>query len=156
MIREFDRLSNSEQELMQKCPILICILIAGADHEIDNREIKGSIELAKRKYKKFNDSSLKTFYLDMSEDFEDKLKVVIQSYPSDPKKRNSIISEELGSINSIWPKLDRKFAMEFYKSIKDIAMHTAESSGGLLGMNKIGDEEAALVKLPMIKDPANL
>ena len=141
---------------MQKTPILVCILIAGADHEIDNREIKGSIELAKRKHKKFKDSSLENFYLDMSEDFEDKLKVVIQSYPNDAKKRNTIISEELSKINLIWPKLDRKFAIDFYKSIMDMAVNTAESSGGLLGMNTIGDEEAALVKLPMIKDPSKL
>jgi hypothetical protein len=156
MIREFEKLESKEVELMQKSPILVCILIAGADHEIDKKEIKGSIELSKKKHKKFKGSSLSNFYLDMSEDFEDKLKMVIQSYPNDAKRRNAIITEELSQINKIWPKLDRTFAQEFYKSIKDIALNTAESSGGLLGLNKIGDEEAELVKLPMIQDPAKL
>ena len=87
MIKEFEKLNNSEVELMQKTPILVCILIAGADHDIDKREIRGSIELAKKKHKKFKGSSLSNFYLDMSEDFEDKLKMVIQSYSSDAKKK---------------------------------------------------------------------
>lgn len=156
MIKEFEKLESCEIELMQKSPILVCILIAGADHEIDKNEIKGSIELAKKKHKKFKGSSLSNFYLDMAEDFEDKLKVVIQSYPSDAKKRNGIITEELSQINKIWPKLDNAFAQVFYQSIKDMALNTAKSSGGLLGLNTIGEEEAELVKLPMIQDPAKL
>lgn len=156
MIKEFKKLDISEVEFMQKSPILVCVLIAGADHEIDKKEIEGSIELAKKKHKKFKDSSLSHFYLDMSEDFEDKLKVVIQSYPSDARKRNAIITEELSNINKIWPKLDRSFAQEFYQSIKDIALNTAKSSGGLMGINTIGDEEARLIQLPMIQDPAKL
>ena len=70
------------------------------------------------------------------------------------KKRNASIAGELEQINKIWPKLEPTFAQEFYQSIKDIALNTAKSSGGLLGLNAIGDEEAELVKLPMIKDPA--
>lgn len=154
MIPEFDRLSQSEIELMQKAPILACILIAGADSNIDDKEIKGSIELARNKHKKFKGSALANFYLDMSQDFEDKLKMVIQSYPVDAKKRNAIITEELSKINVIWPKLDKTFAINLYKSMKDIARSTAESSGGLLGMKSIGDAEAQLVELPMIKDPS--
>ncbi|MBK8292958.1 MAG: hypothetical protein IPK96_20495 [Flammeovirgaceae bacterium] len=40
MIPEFEELSQAEIELMHKAPILVCILIAGADDHIDNREIK--------------------------------------------------------------------------------------------------------------------
>lgn len=156
MIPEFDKLNQSEIELMQKAPILACILIAGADDNIDDNEIKGSIELAKKKHKKFQGSTLANFYLDMSQDFEDKLKIVIQSYPYDAKKRNAIISEELSQLNLIWPKLQKEFAFEFYKSIRDIAINTAESSGGLLGLKAVGEEEAAVIQLPMITNPATL
>lgn len=34
-----------------------------------------------------------------------------------------------------------------------LAKEVAASSGGLLGMNKIGSEEARLVKLTMIQNP---
>ena len=52
MIPEFDKLSQSEIELMHKAPILVCILIAGADDNIDNKEIKGAIALTEKKQKR--------------------------------------------------------------------------------------------------------
>lgn len=154
MIREFDRLSSVETELMIKGPILTCILIAGADDHVDNKEIKGTIELAKNKQKKAKGSPLGRFYETVTEDFEDKLKVVLQSYPVDPVRRNALITEELKGLNEVLPKLDIAFAIEYYNSIRDIARGTAESSGGLLGIKSVGEEEALLVDLPMIKNPS--
>lgn len=153
MIPEFNRLNSSEIELMLKGPILACILIAGADDHVDDKEIKGSIELAKNRHKKAKASTLAKFYQLVTEDFEDKLKMVLQSYPFDAVKRNEMITTELKGLNQILPKLDANFAAEYYQSIKDIALGTAESSGGLLGINTIGEEEARLVNLPMVKDP---
>ena len=43
MIPEFEELSQAEIELMHKAPILVCILIAGSDDHIDNREIKKAL-----------------------------------------------------------------------------------------------------------------
>ena len=153
MISELNKLSNREMELMLKAPILACILIAGADGQIDRKEIKGAIEVARKKQKK-SQANLLEFYSLVGEDFEDKLKVVIQSYPMSASERNPMIVEELSQLNTILPKLDKSFAVGFYKSCKDIALAIAESSGGLLGMNRIGEEEAKFIGLSMIKDPA--
>ncbi len=154
MIPEFDKLTSSEIELMLRGPILACILIAGADGHIDNKEIKGSMELAKDKHKNAKGSHLDKFYLMVVEDFEDKLKVVLQSYPVDADKRNAMITEELSVLSGLLAKLDSNFAKQYYSSIKDIALNTAESSGGLFGIKTVGDEEAQLVDLPMVKDPS--
>lgn len=154
MIPEFDKLSSSEIELMLKGPILACILIAGADDHVDNKEIRGSIESAKNKHKDTKGSPLAKFYLMVVEDFEDKLKIVLQSYPVDSAKRNKLIANELAGLNELLPKLDNNFASEYYKSLKDIALGTAESSGGLLGIKSVGEEEARVVDLPMVKDPS--
>lgn len=154
MIPEFDKLSSQEIELLLKGPILACILIAGADNHIDNKEIKGSIELAKNKHKAGRGSPLAKFYLMVVEDFEDKLKVVLQSYPVNAGKRNEMITSELSGLNDLLPKLDHDFAIEYYKSLRDIARGTAESSGGLLGINTVGEAEARLIDLPMLNDPS--
>ena len=153
MIREFDKLSATETELMIKAPILVCILIAGADGNIDRKEIQGAIEQARKKQAR-TDANLLEFYQYVGEDFEDKLKVLIQSYPSKPQQRNPLIVEELSSLNKLLPRLDASFALAFYQSIKEIAQKTAESSGGLLGLNKVGEEESQYLGLPMIKDPS--
>jgi len=154
MIPEFDQLTSSEIDLMYRAPILACILIAGADDHVDDKEIKSSIELAEKKHKKLKGSPLAKFYLEVAEDFEDKLKIVLQQYPYEASKRNLMITDELQSLNAILPKLDKSLASSFYKSIRDLALNTAESSGGLLGIKSVGDKEARLVELPMIKDPS--
>jgi hypothetical protein len=154
MIPEFDALSESEIELMHKAPILVCILIAGADNDIDKAEMKVAINLARKKSKR-NKSRLMEFYVSVAEDFEDKIKIVIQGFPVEAEQRNMLIMKELSKINSILTKLGKPFAIQFYESIKEIAKKIAESSGGILGMRSIGTEEARYVGLPMIKNPAS-
>jgi hypothetical protein len=153
MLQEFYKLSPAEVELMYKAPVLVCILIAGADGNIDNKEIKGAIALTEKKQKR-SKSHLLTFYNELGEDFEDKLKIVIQEFPSSEAERSPLIVQSLSSINPILKKLERNFAIEFYSSLKEIASTIAESSGGLLGMKKVGHEEAKYVHLSMINDPA--
>jgi hypothetical protein len=152
MISEFNRLSDSEIELMFKAPVLACILIAGADGEIDRKEIQGAIEFITKKQKKAQPNMLE-FYREVGKDFEDKFKIVLQSYPPKPEDRSQMITEELAGLNKILPKLNKNFAASFYASIREIAKKIAHSSGGLLGMNKVGDEEARYMDLSMIKDP---
>src|ERR1700712_1284345 len=137
MIPAFDRLTDSEVELMFKAPFLTCILIAGADGDIDRKEIRTAIQQANKKQQKAN-SPLIEYYRIVGEDFEDKFKIVFQSYPMLPAKRNPIITGELAELNQILPRLDKTFAKAFYTSIREIAMGIATSSGGMLGMNKVG------------------
>ncbi|MBL7857632.1 MAG: hypothetical protein JNM57_08075 [Cyclobacteriaceae bacterium] len=151
MIKEFDRLNDAETELMLKAPILVCILIAGADGTIDRKEIKEAITIAQKSKKA--SGILKPYFSELSQDFEDKLKITIQGYPYESTQRTPLLVEELASLNAIWPKINRDFAVSFYESLKEIAEKIASSSGGLLGMKKVGTEEARFLELPMIKKP---
>ena len=154
MIPEFDKLSQAEIELMHKAPMLVCILIAGADDHIDNKEIRKAITLTEKKQKRAK-SHLLEFYKEVGEDFEDKLKIVIQSFPVDVEERTPLVIESLEHIDGVLKKVDRNFAIEFYKSLREIAKEIANSSGGVLGLKSVGDEEAKLMELPMVKDPAS-
>ena len=151
MLKELEKLSAAEIEVMMKAPLLVCILIAGADNEIDGKEIKGAIELARKGKTK---ASISDFYQMASEDFEDKLKIILQGLPIESMQRNPLIFEELTQLNVILPKVNKVFAADFYKSLTYIAKKIAESSGGLLGMKTVGDEEIRLINLFMIKDPS--
>lgn len=153
MIKEFENLTSSEIELLHKAPVLVSILIAGADGKIDNKEINRAISLTEAKQKRTR-SILMAFYAEVSTDFEDKIRIVIQALPSKVDKRNTEISKLLLQLESVLKKLNREMAQEFYNSLREIATEIAESSGGMLGMKTIGDEEALLVNLPMVKDPA--
>jgi hypothetical protein len=151
MIREFGKLNNEEIELLFKAPFLVCILIAGADGTIDRKEIKGAINIAQTKHKKA--SILTPYFNELTEDFEDKLKILIQGYPYESTQRSPLIIAELSELNKVWSKLPKQFSVEFYDVLKDIARGIALSSGGMLGMNSIGSEEAKYLQLSMIQDP---
>ncbi|MGK7392449.1 MAG: hypothetical protein ACNS60_18995 [Candidatus Cyclobacteriaceae bacterium M2_1C_046] len=153
MIDEFQNLSEDETETMYKVPVLVSILIAGADNEIDRSEIRKAVDLSSIKQRSAREELI-AYYREVGQDFEDKMKVLILQYPSEADKRNKEIIEELEELNKILPKLDRKFAIEFYASVKDIAKKVAEASGGVLGYMNIGYEESRLIDLKMIKDPA--
>jgi hypothetical protein len=153
MIPAFDKLSDTEIEAMLRAPLIACILIAGADGNVDRKEIKKAIHHTQKNAARAMTSIVEYFKL-IEVDFEDKLKIVMQSLPIDVKSRNRLIVDELTTLNSILPKLKATFATEFYKRMRDLAHEIAESSGGVLGLNKVGDEEAQYVELPMIKDPA--
>ena len=150
MIKEFDKLTDRETELMLKAPVLVCILIAGADGTIDKKEIKEAIAQTQKKTK----ASLSNYLKEVSQDFEDKIKILIQSYPYESTQRNPILIDELGQLNIIWKKLDKGFASQVYQMLRELALKIASSSGGLWGMKTVAHEEAKYVQLPMISDPS--
>ena len=153
MISEFNRLSTEEKDIMFKAPFLIIILIAGADDKIDKHEMKQAIAISKLKLKRAR-RELVEYYNIVGQDFEDKLKIFIHDLPKDTGERNDEISKELAKLNDIFPKLDKKFAVNFYESMKDMAVKIAESSGGVFGFMSVGYEESKVVDLKMIREPS--
>jgi len=153
MIQEFNRLSTEETDIIFKAPFLIIILIAGADDKIDKHEMKQAIAISKLKLKRAR-RELVEYYNIVGQDFEDKLKIFIHDLPKDTGERNEEISKELAKLNDIFPKLDKKFAVNFYESIKDMAVKIAESSGGVFGFMSVGYEESKVVDLKMIREPS--
>lgn len=152
MICEFEKLNDQEIELMLKAPILVCILIAGADGNIDRKEIKQAIAVAQKQKK--DSASLAEYFKELSQDFEDKIKVLIQSFPYESTQRAPLVMEELAQVNALWTKIDPTFALEFYEMLLTLAEKIATSSGGLWGMKTVGAEEARFMKLPMLTSPS--
>jgi len=150
MIREFERLTEGETELMLKAPVLVCILIAGADGTIDRKEIKEAIAQTRKK----NVSVLSAYLEEVSRDFEDKLKVLIQSYPYESTQRTPIIIDELHQLNALWSKIDKVFSVQFYQMLRALAKKIAGSSGGIWGLKTVANEEARYIRLLMVNDPS--
>jgi hypothetical protein len=153
MMIDFDRLNDREVELMYKAPFLVCILIAGADGKIDRKEIKEAISIAEKKHKKA--THMTAYFRELTQDFEDKLKILIQGFPYESTQRNPLIVSELAELNEVLPKIPMLFAVEFYTFLTDIASGIASSSGGLMGLrDSIDAEEAKYIKLSMIQKPS--
>ena len=153
MIAQFNVLTEEEVELMFSMPIYISVLIAGADGKIDSTEIKKAVTLAGLKKKKARKDLLE-YYSYVNQDYEDKIKVTIASLPGDQKEREKILVGDLEKVNDVFAKLDNVFAVKLYASLKEMAVHIAEASGGVFGYMSVGYEESRLVDLKMIKDPS--
>lgn len=154
MVREFGALNSREVELMLKAPIMVCMLIAGADGKIDSRETNKAIAVTRRKAKSNN--ALWQYFSVASEDFEEKLQILLQNYPDHAARRNAMLVEELGELNAVLSRVDVSFHKQFYSLLRELAREVASSSGGLLGYNAIDKEEAKYLDLNMINPPASI
>lgn len=153
MIKEFKNLDEQEQALLLKAPALVTILIAGADDHIDEKELAIAEKISK--FRKISgDTALMHYYEFVHDSISDQLATMITSLPDKTAERNDHIAKELSAINSIYPKLNKHFAISHYKSLKSLAKNVAEASGGVVGFFSIGSEEKKLIGLPMLKDPS--
>lgn len=155
MISELKDLNNQEYTLLYNSPLLVSILIAGADNNIDKNEIKRAIHIAAEKAQNQRTHIIE-FYKGVNLDFEEKLDNLIAGYPPQAAERTPEISEDLAQLNPVLAKIDKTFAIVIHHSLLEIAKEIARSSGGVLGIKAIGIEEAALIDLPMLNDPSNM
>ena len=151
MIPEFRKLTDPEAELMFRAPVLVCILIAGADGRIDNKEIRQAIAFVSSKK---TNPVLEQFFALLAEDFEDKIKITIQSFPYESTQRTPLLLEELSHVNHLLKKVPTDFGLAFYDMLRSLAEKVAASSGGIFGINSITAEESKYIRLPMIEKPA--
>lgn len=153
MIKEFENLREEEVEILLKAPVLVSILIAGADGNIDKAETKEAIAIARGKQSRAREQ-LVDYYKLVGETFESRFNELVKDFPMKPEERNPMIIVELKRLNRILPKVDKNFAIKFYASLKDLAKKIAEASGGVLGYLSVSYEEAKLMELNMINDPS--
>lgn len=153
MIPEFEPLREDEIEVLLKAPVHVAILIAGADGKIDKSERKEAIEVARNKQSRSREQ-LSEFYKLVGDNFETNFTKLEGELPSGTNERISAITTELRKLNFILPKVDKKFAVKYHASLKDLAKKIAEASGGVLGYLSVSYEESQLMELKMIKDPA--
>ncbi|MFY0652544.1 MAG: hypothetical protein JXQ96_10945 [Cyclobacteriaceae bacterium] len=154
MISEFGTLRDDEIKVLLDAPVHVAILIAGADGEIDKKEIKQALELAQGKQSREREQLI-DYYKEVGQGFETKFFKLVEEMPDEVDSRNSAISMELRKLNHILPKIDQNFAVKLVASLKDMAKKVAGASGGVLGYMSVSYEEAKLIELDMIKDPAD-
>jgi len=153
MIPELEHLRDDEIEALRKGPLLVSILIAGTDGNIDKNEVKQAISVAHSKKTRAREGLIE-FYKKVARDFENELHLLIKELPKTAVESNPIIIRYLKKLNRIIVKLDKSFAINYYGSLKDMAKKVAEASGGIMGYLIVSYEEAKLLELNMIKDPS--
>jgi hypothetical protein len=153
MISQFKNLSEEEKTALLDAPALIAVLIAGADNDIDKKEVDYSSKIAHYRAAN-NESVLQGYYAEVDKFISDAIAQQINTLPKNPNNRQQILIEELKKLNEVLPKLDKTFAVELYNSWLSLAKSVAQASGGLWGYASITPDEERLLHLSMINNPA--
>ena len=153
MIHEFKNLSRDESNTMLIAPASITLLIAGAEGDIEQKEVDWGKKIAH--FRANEHSILQNYYQEVDKNFNETLKDLIEKLPADVNERTSKINRELSKLNDILPKLDPEFAKEFYKSLLSLSKQVAQASGGIWGYGSISPEEKKLMNLEVINPPGH-
>jgi len=152
MIPEFRNLNEKEISLLLNAPALISLLIAGAEGNIEEKEIDWGAKIAHFRGED-RQSILQNYYQEVDAIFNETLNQLITAMPQDVNERTKTINNELQKLNNILPKLDNNFARELHKSYVTLAKHVAQASGGIWGYGSISPAEQKLIELEVIKSP---
>lgn len=151
MPRELESLSPDEQQILMDAVPYITILVAGADGDINVKEVQWAEKLTKIRAFSYEEH-LRPFYKKVGIHYEERLHQLLATLPGNKEERIRVVSEELSKLNSILPKLDHFYARLYYNSLRSFADHVAHSSGGVMGWLSVDLEEYKILDLPMI-DP---
>lgn len=151
MLQEFKNLNEEETNLILMAPALVTLLIAGAEGNIDQKEIDWGGKIAH--FRANADTILQNYYREVDNNFIETLTQLMNAMPQDVKERSDKINKELSKLNNILPRLNSDFAKEFYKSLKSLATQVAKSSGGIWGYGSISPEEKKFLELEVINTP---
>jgi hypothetical protein len=152
MLYQLSQLNTEERELIYDAPVWVSIYVALADNRIKKEERKKIVETVHTKtFSEKND--LSEMYKELEVNIESRIQIAIDQIPVFQEDKEPFVREKLVAVNSAMKKLDKVFARQLYKSLKDFAVITAQASGGVLGVNRINETEKGLLNLDMIEQP---
>lgn len=147
MQNQLYKISDQERKQLIEAPVLITLLIAGADGEFSPTEAQWAEKVVGFR-KDTAHYTLQYYYELVSDGFDKKLED-LHSYYGGMNNRSTAIQEELSKLKPILSKLDEHYREKLIESYKSLAKQIAESSGGILGFFSRNKEEEALMKLEM-------
>lgn len=146
-------LTDSDKEAIIQGPLRVALLIAGADgtyKESEADRIRKIIHV--KTYSEKSDVSEIYKILD-SRNTLDEVNTILAKMPETWEDRSDALREDLAHIGKLLKKLDHVFAVQYYASLKSVAVNIANATGGIFGIGAIGEVEHELLTLPMIEKP---
>ncbi|MEY2925144.1 MAG: hypothetical protein RLZZ337_1694 [Bacteroidota bacterium] len=152
MLYQLRNLSESEQSIVLKSPVWVILLVACADHDIDEKEIDRAKEIVHIKtYATKND--VKNIYKELDAHLDEEIDAALKSLSAQGRDRLIYLEENLAKLNKIFPKLDPTYASQLYGSLRSLALSIAQAEGGFFGVGRINGDEEKYLSLPMLERP---
>ena len=152
MLYQLQNLSEEERIVVQQSPVWVTLLIACADHDIDEAEIDRAKEIVHIKsFATQND--VKHLYKDLDSHIDKEIDNALRSLPAKGNERLVLLEEHIAKLNRILPKLDSTYATQLYNSLLSLAVSVAKSEGGIFGIQRVSPHEKQYIHLPMLHKP---
>lgn len=152
MLHQLRNLNQQEMDLLAAAPVWVMLLIACADQNIEEKEVNRGKEIIR--IKSFAEKSdVRFIFSDLESQMDDIIDQSLKLLSADGEERMAFISAKLEELNDVLAKIERSFAIQFYNSLRDLAIYVAQASDSFFGVISINMEEKKYIKLPMLKKP---
>jgi hypothetical protein len=152
MLHQLRNLNQQEMDLLAAAPVWVMLLIACADQNIEEKEVNRGKEIIRIK-SYAEKSDVRLIYSDLETQMDVIIDEALKSLSADGAERIKFISGKLEELNDVLVKIERSFAIQFYNSLRDLAIYVAQASDSFFGVNAINKEEKKYIKLPMLRKP---
>ncbi|MGH2564252.1 MAG: hypothetical protein ACRDE5_07055, partial [Ginsengibacter sp.] len=127
MIRQFEKLTGEERELLYKAPVLVSVLASCSFNEINEIKKADAIKLSHLKTFTAN-PVLIPYYTEVEKNFKGLFEAAIRQYfPFDVVQRIAL-KKEMSRINRVIEKLDEEYARALNKSLEKYTRHVKRAS----------------------------
>ena len=127
MIKQFEKLTEEEQALLLKAPVLVSVLAACSFIYVNKAQKADAIKLAH--FKTFTAAPvLLPYYIEVDKTFREEFDATVQQYfPFDDEKRNQL-KKEISRVNNVIARLDKDYAAILHKSLEKYARHVNKAA----------------------------
>jgi hypothetical protein len=127
MIKQFEKLTAEEQELLLKAPVLVSVLASCSFNEVNKVQKADAIKLAHLKTFTAN-HLLIPYYTEVEKNFKELFEAATKKYfPFDEAKRTAL-KKEIEKVNHIIEKLNKEYGLVLHKSLEKYASHVKRAT----------------------------
>jgi len=131
MVSELIDLTAEEKELLFKAPVLVSLLAASGDHEINKKQKADAIKLSHLKTFTAH-PALIPYYREVEKNFGVYFEEAAQKYAPFTDEKREELKKEINTLDIVIKKLDKDFAMTLHVSLKGYADHVRRADASFL------------------------
>lgn len=122
MIRQFEKLSNEEREILFLAPVLVSVLASSSYNEVNAARKADAIKLAH--LRTFTSPySLRPYYVEVEKTFKEQFEEAVKKYYPFDEEKQTALKNELETATLILSKLDKDYARGLYESLEGYSKH---------------------------------